>query len=217
MSRQKPLKMKDTVSFPDGKCRVWPSSQDVETLHTDPAILITEFKDHALYAQNLVDYMLRLEQDSEWTHRMHIGGSKLRDIHRWQNPAARLLNARALAFFEKFARNEQPVVDTCWGSISRDRDYLTAHSHTNSVASIVYFLEKGDIPDDPDSFNGRFAFTDPRLSYCCPVAGQEDRMVRELYFAFSPGTMMMFPAWTIHHVHPYRGERPRITLAWNIR
>lgn len=205
------------MAFPDGKCRVWPIDQEVNTLHTDPSILVTEFADHDVYASAFVQYLLKLEQDPDWTHRMHIGGSKISHIHKWDNSAAELLHARALTLFQKFTNITKPVVDTCWGNISRDRDYLTAHSHTNSIASVVYMLEKGDIPDDLDSLNGRFAFVDPRLSYCCPVEGQPDRMVQELYVRFKPGTMMMFPAWAIHHVHPYVGEKPRITLAWNFR
>ena len=211
------LKEKDKVNVYGHDLRVWPSDQPVETLHQDPAILVTRFDDHDQYAGVLTDYMLELEQDPKWTHHMHIGGSKISHIHKWANPAARLIHARAEAMFVKFTGNNRPVVDTAWGNISRDRDYLTAHSHTKSVASVVYFLEKGDIPDDPDSLNGRFAFVDPRLSYCCPVAEQPECMVRELYQGFEPGTMMMFPSYLIHHVHPYEGERPRITLAWNFR
>lgn len=216
MSKQKQLKPKDSVAFPSGKCRVWPINQEVETIHTEPAILVTKFEDHDIYADSLSEYMYKLEKDPDWTHHMHIGGSKVRDIHRWQHPGARLLHARAMAMFAKFTESQKVVTDSAWGNITRDRDYLTAHSHTNAIASVVYFLEKGDIPD-LDSLNGRFAFVDPRLSYCCPVEEQPECMVRELYLGFEPGTMMMFPSWAIHHVHPYVGDKPRITLAWNFR
>lgn len=31
-----------------------------------------------------------------------------------------------------------------------------------------------------------------------------------------PGSLLVFPAEYIHAVNPYGGERPRITLSWNI-
>ena len=31
-----------------------------------------------------------------------------------------------------------------------------------------------------------------------------------------PGSLLIFPAELIHAVNPYGGERPRITLSWNI-
>ncbi len=30
------------------------------------------------------------------------------------------------------------------------------------------------------------------------------------------GDMLIFPSAMVHCVNPYRGKRPRITLAWNI-
>ena len=27
--------------------------------------------------------------------------------------------------------------------------------------------------------------------------------------------IVMFPSWLLHHVHPYQGERPRISIAFN--
>jgi hypothetical protein len=34
--------------------------------------------------------------------------------------------------------------------------------------------------------------------------------------AMEPGTMILFPAVFLHHVRPYSGKRPRITIAFNI-
>ena len=34
--------------------------------------------------------------------------------------------------------------------------------------------------------------------------------------AMVPGTMLLFPAEWLHHVKPYYGQRPRVTIAWNI-
>jgi predicted 2-oxoglutarate/Fe(II)-dependent dioxygenase YbiX len=29
------------------------------------------------------------------------------------------------------------------------------------------------------------------------------------------GAMVMFPSEIMHHVHPYTGDEPRISIAWN--
>jgi hypothetical protein len=34
--------------------------------------------------------------------------------------------------------------------------------------------------------------------------------------SFVPGFMVLFPAEWVHHVRPYSGSTPRVTLAWNI-
>jgi hypothetical protein len=31
-----------------------------------------------------------------------------------------------------------------------------------------------------------------------------------------PGSLLIFPSEFVHTVHPYGGERPRITMSWNI-
>jgi hypothetical protein len=32
----------------------------------------------------------------------------------------------------------------------------------------------------------------------------------------SPGSLVMFPGLTVHAVNPYRGDRPRITMSFNV-
>ena len=79
--------------------------------------------------------------------------------------------------------------------------------------SIVYMLDPGD-PDPDDRYAGRLCFNDPRIAWCCNV--ETGRATRPLMPAMEPGTMLLFASSYLHSVNPYRGQRPRITLSWNI-
>jgi uncharacterized protein (TIGR02466 family) len=51
--------------------------------------------------------------------------------------------------------------------------------------------------------NLRFAVKD------CLSAGRGETITPEA------GTMILFPSWLVHAVMPYRGTRPRISIAFN--
>lgn len=198
-------------SFPEHLPPVWPSNPDVVRLSDAPTILFTAFPDTAAYHTPLIQRMLALEQDERFAHRMEIGGSKIRDIHRWALPEAEFIHQRAIAFFARAVGQAHVKMEQCWGNISRKGEYLSPHSHDASLASIVYCVSPGDPSANP--LDGRLALADPRLPHCCPR--QEGCVTRELWPDMHAGAMVLFPAELVHHVHPYHGTAPRLTLAWN--
>jgi Putative 2OG-Fe(II) oxygenase len=145
---------------------------------------------------------------------MPIGGRKIRDVPRWGISAADLVHARAKAFFSLASGNPKPTVDACWASISRHGDYLSPHSHDAATGSLVYSLDPGD--EDPDNpLNGRLSFADPRIAACCP---RDPRCVTmEVSPEMKAGTLAVFPSQMVQFVHTYTGQRPRITIARNMR
>ncbi|MCG6872411.1 MAG: 2OG-Fe(II) oxygenase family protein [Gammaproteobacteria bacterium] len=192
---------------------VWPADQELFALSDRPRMLETHFTDFALYHDALAARAFELEKDPEYTHQMIIGGSKIKDIDRWNIPEATLVCERVRALFSMLTGKPEPVMDLCWANISRYGDYLTPHSHTYSIGSSVYFLSLGD-PDPDRPLSGRLAFADPRIAACCP--GQDDCMTKEINPDARPGTTVMFPSQMVHFVHPYTGKTPRITLAFNL-
>jgi hypothetical protein len=74
-------------------------------------------------------------------------------------------------------------------------------------------LDPGDAGPD-DEMAGRFSFCDPRLPACCPL--EAGRMTHAFMPDLHAGSMLFFSADYVHAVNPYRGERPRITLSWNV-
>jgi hypothetical protein len=74
-------------------------------------------------------------------------------------------------------------------------------------------LDPGD--DDPlDKYGGQLIFNDPRIAWCCAL--EEGRPTRPVMPTMTAGTMLVFWSVYLHSVNPYRGQRPRITMSWNM-
>lgn len=206
---------KDTIHIGDKDIPIWPKEQNdkVNQLSPDPTVLHTVFEDCKEYNPRLIEFLLEKEKDENYTHRMIIGGSKVRHVHEWGIPEADLINARALNFFARATGREDVVVQLSWASISRKGEYLSPHSHDHCIASVVYMLTPGN-PDPEFILDGQLALTDPRLPGCCDQ--QEGRVTHEVSPKMVEGAMVIFPSEIVHHVHPYTGDEPRISIAWNL-
>ncbi|MFN0314484.1 MAG: putative 2OG-Fe(II) oxygenase [Burkholderiales bacterium] len=206
---------KDLFHFGARKTRIWPDAQRVERL-AEPSVIITDFSDRDIYHSRLRDRILQLEQGSEFRDSIFKAGCgvKVRHPARWSCVEADLVHARAMALFRLVYQSPTAVVDDSWASVYRKGDYCAPHSHTRVIASVLYLLDPGEPPEPDDPVAGRFCFGDPRMRVCCPE--QAGRMTRHLMPELLPGTMMIFPAEFIHHVNPYLGTKPRITMSWNI-
>lgn len=204
---------KETIEINGKLIPVWPQGLDVAYLSQDPVMMITWFEDIAEYHQALIARVLELEQDPAFTHQMKIGGSKVKDVAGWGTPEADLIHQRARAFFAQASDIPDPKVDLCWASVYRKGDYLGPHSHNHAMGSVVYCLDWGD-PDPDLPLSGRLVFTDPRIDECCNI--EPGCVTQELTPEMKNGAMVLFPGAIVHYVHPYSGNRPRITLAWNI-
>ena len=66
-----------------------------------------------------------------------------------------------------------------------------------------------------DGGSGALEFVDPRASAeTNPMIWQQtDSRIRVLPH---PGKMIIFPCWLYHYVNPYRGEKPRTSVAFNV-
>ncbi len=205
--------MNRTVHLGNDAVPIWPDGQTFETL--DGIVHITQFSDVGLYHPRLKRKILEKEQEasSRVRYGRSAGGTKLHHLERWGFAETTLVHERALEFFRRALNRPTAVADLGWANVYRDGDYSLPHSHYRATASLVYFLDPGDADaDDPDA--GQFCIVDPRLARCCGV--QEGCLTNPLYPKMIPGTFIMFPGSVVHAVNPYRGKRPRLTLAWNI-
>lgn len=199
---------------PAGSGPVWPANQKIETFMRDPTVLVTDFDDTGDYHPGLIQRILELENDPEFSQGPLFGGRKILHVDRWNCPEADLVHARALDLFRRICNKPNPEVDLCWASVSRAGDYLGPHSHTRCVGSIVYAVQPGD-QDPTRPLLGKLSFVDPRLQSFCP--DEEGCMTHEITPTMAPGCMVLFPAQLLHYVHPYFGTTPRITMTWNLR
>jgi len=173
---------------------------------------LTTFTDIDKYHDKLKERILELEKDQNQTHRLEIGGSKVRYVHEWGTAEANLINARATAFFCQAVGRNDAVITASWASVSRKHEYLAGHSHNDCIASVVYMLNPGNGKNE-NGLDGRFAIIDPRVPGCCNI--EEGCVTMEVAPDMNEGSMIIFPSQLVHHVHPYTGDEPRITLAWN--
>ncbi len=193
----------------------WPQGQRLQAPDAANSFLETRFEDHALYAGVLVERLLSLASEPGFRQQYgrHLGGTKLYHQDCSQVPGWDFLNARALAFYRFATKRQDGAIALAWANIYRTGDYIVPHSHTQADFSLVYCLDPGNA-DDGDSVSGRFCFADPRLALCCQV--EEGRLSNSIGPAVQAGSMLLFPSHLVHFVHPYSGERPRITLSWNL-
>jgi uncharacterized protein (TIGR02466 family) len=109
-----------------------------------------------------------------------------------------------------------------WANINRTGHGNEFHSHPGAYWSAVYYVDDGGIDDDP-SLGGELEFMDPRgplpamnaphLGFAMPgglSAGATERVRPKA------GRLVLFPAWMLHQVRPYRGTAERISVALNL-
>ena len=203
----------DVVRIEGRDLPVWPAGQPVDRW-VEPSVLVANFADAPAYQGALRQTILAMAANPALDNAVEdgtIGRHKLYDVDKWGCPAATLVHLRALQLFRIVTRQREVTVDLSWASVYLSGDCCIPHSHPRTMASIVYALDLGD--PGPEG-NGRFCFADPRMAICCRE--QAGYMSTPCAPDLAPGTMMMFPGQTVHFVNVYRGERPRITLSWNL-
>ncbi len=194
---------------------VWPEGQKVWSVDQQRTILVTRFADCDLYHplfQERIDRQLADPALARQRNRA-LGGNKLYRLERWEDPASRLLCARALHLFDQALGVEGGAIDMGWVNVYSKGDYVVAHAHWRSEASVVYLFDEGE-PDPEDTQSGLFSFIDPRLELCCQL--QPGLMSHPTSPTLRRGSMLIFPSGLVHAVNPYGGRRPRISLSWNI-
>jgi hypothetical protein len=198
----------------DGELAIWPDSQAIAPMSAK-LMAVTTFADIASYHPALIEAVLAAERDSRFRDTIFKGGCgiKVRKIPEWNAPAAVLIHARALLLAHRTLSRRPVFADDTWASVYRDGDYCMPHSHLRASVSIVYMLDPGD-EDREDALAGRLCFADPRIDACCPH--EPGRVTQHVMPTMAPGTMLIFASDYLHSVNPYHGQRPRITLSWNI-
>lgn len=205
--------MTQTIHLGVDAVEVWPAGQTLVPIG-HPTIQATRFTDIETYHPRLVARILDIEKQKGRRKRYFQGacGTKVHHLERWGCSEADLVSARARELYRRALKADSAVVDLSWANVYRNGDYCMPHSHYRSTASVVYCLDVGD--EDDASVNGRFCFVDPRLPCCCQM--EQGYMTTPFLPTLLPGTMIIFPSQLVHAVNPYFGERPRLTLSWNI-
>lgn len=200
---------------------------EVTTLFGTPVVLFDLPEAEALN-KDLRAVIVERQKTHPGTQHSNLGGWQSSwDMERWGGAAAIKLLA--------FGRNTANRVTTdrqgrsvaivwranMWANVNRSGHANEFHSHPGSFWSGVYYVDDGGIAADP-SLGGELEFMDPRgpgpamyaphLAFgAAGLSVGANEMVRP-----KAGRLVMFPAWLLHQVRPYKGNDERISIAFNL-
>ena len=111
--------------------------------------------------------------------------------------------------------NVSVEIHESWCHITRDGGYHDMHAHPNSSWSAIYYLDTGDMADDPK--NGVNRFYNPHHSMYLDAGTAWVTGSTSIDFQAQPGMLIVFPSWVNHSATTYRGKKDRIVIALNCR
>lgn len=100
----------------------------------------------------------------------------------------------------------------CWANINPRGGLNTPHTHPNNYLGGVYYAQISEGADE-------IFFSDPRpqAGMISPTVTEETVYTcTEVALEAKEGRMVLFPAWLLHGVPANRGDRDRISIAFNI-
>ena len=197
------------------------------TLFSTPVVL-SDLPDAAALNSDLRAVIVHRETTHPGTQHSNLGGWQSDwDMDRWGGAAAIKLLAigRNTANRATTDRQGNAVVLTwkanMWANINRSGHGNEFHSHPGSFWSAVYYVDDGGIDADP-ALGGELEFMDPRgpgpAMYAPHLAYGKAGLSVRANETVRPkaGRLVMFPAWLLHQVRPYRGKSQRISIAFNL-
>ena len=200
---------------------------EIRSYFATPVVIAT-LPDAAELNAELRRVILERERDDQGVSHSNLGGWQSSwDLETWGGPAAgRLLGAaRELATRMTCDRAGKAVrvtwMTNAWANINRRSHGNEFHTHPGAYWSGTYYVDDGGIGDD-HALGGEFEMQDPRgvapamyaplLGFAVP--GGQSAGASELIYPKS-GQLVLFPSWLLHAVRPYRGDRERISVAFN--
>ena len=204
-------------------------TSEIVPLFSTP-VVISDLPEAAALNADLRKVIAERHKSHPGTQHSNLGGwQSTWDMDRWGGaPAIKLLAiGRNLANRYTTDREGKPAaVDLARQHVGQRQPARghgnEFHSHPGSFWSGVYYVDDGGIAADP-SLGGELEFMDPRgpgpamyapqLAFAMPggLSVGANEIVRP-----KTGRLVMFPAWLLHQVRPYRGGAERISIAFNL-
>jgi uncharacterized protein (TIGR02466 family) len=191
-------------------------------------VLIEELPRAAALNAELARTITAREQSHPGTQHSNLGGWQSDwEMDRWGGASAIKLLAIGRNTANRITTDRQgrPVSiqwkANMWANINRTGHGNEFHSHPGSFWSAVYYVDDGGIDADP-ALGGELEFMDPRgpgpAMYAPQLAFGSAGLSVGANETVRPrsGRLVMFPAWLLHQVRPYRGAARRISIAFNL-
>ena len=163
--------------------------------------------------QRLIDLVMRTEAtDSEGiTSSNYEGWHSKRDVHlddsedtQWLVRRLSLIAANVIRQLTGQSKGVEVMLKECWFNIHRAGAWNMPHKHPAWWSGVLY------ISGDFDAEGGDIMFFNPVPQ--STQSGYPDHKI----FKPEPGLVLMFPGYLSHMVTPYKGDEPRISIAFNI-
>ncbi len=165
----------------------------------------------------IVRRILALRDDGRDVVRSNRGGWHSHDeLHTTSDPdlawlmqALTAISSACIADFEKGRPHGQVAMVAAWANVNERGDWNLPHVHLPLDWSGVFYVDVAEDAAKDDI--GEVMFLNP-----LPLG---DRWKRETAVHYRPrtGMMLLFPAFLAHMVAPHRSEKPRISVAFNLR
>jgi len=167
----------------------------------------------------LIAYLHRLREADQGSVRSNQGGwHSSDDLHLKEEP---LLNGVMVSLLQvasacikdfEGAREFKDIrMVAAWANMNEKGDWNAPHEHLPCTWSGVFYVDAGDGKrDDKRDLGGQILFFDPM-----PM-GKEWKRPPNVSYQPVTGTLLLFPSFLTHMVAPYKGERPRISIAFNL-
>ena len=99
-----------------------------------------------------------------------------------------------------------------WANVNRRGDFNRTHTHPGSTWSGTYYVDTGV---DGEATAAALQLVDP----CQGRANTFLAGIPAVSFTVKPepGLMVLFPSYIPHTVYPHAGDRPRVSIAFNLR
>lgn len=107
-----------------------------------------------------------------------------------------------------------------WANVNRLGDYHDPHNHPYAYLSGTYYVKvpasRAPLRNRSDVRPGRITFYDPRGAVNMTAIKDDPQIEPEFTVAPAPGTILLWPAFLMHFVHPNLSEEPRISISFNV-
>jgi len=187
-----------------------------ETLRLFPTLVGRFAVDPAVLGHVAAEVTARAQTIPTVTRGERTGWQSANDFLEW-SPGCHELGASFSDAVTAMVVGPKPdgVYLTAWANLLRRGDYFSPHTHPDAAWSGVLYVEAGDTGEEHGGF---LSFRDPRAG-ATMVSAATNRFDTACTVHHYPqtGELVVFPAWLVHWVVPYQGERPRISVAFNAR
>jgi hypothetical protein len=114
-------------------------------------------------------------------------------------------------------RHESGWTIRAWANVNQKGNFNRTHDHLGRMSffSGVYYVDVGDIANSEARAGGRTVFED-WTNVAANILDNPDPRHRDFRMTPRSGRMLLFPASLLHSVETYLGDRPRITIAFNL-